>query len=342
MQNHWASICSWSLERDKAFVIEERFNIMMKSQLDSLGVFLNGALRDFRRGSVPPVSGVMKIRDRLHEIKEASNQEEWGDCVSVCQKHPLFEIFQEDPICYRAHSRPRGYSGDAALLDMIYRRDYKGVDKREVTDFGGLLFSVMASCNAPHAVRTRAVLTGQAIDRLLSENGSANILSVASGHLEEFNHSELWHDSSAHIDALDQDENSLDEIARRFPLKDIDFHQTSITKLLKKSFLQKRYDFIYSNGLYDYLSDRMAARLTQSLGNRLIPSSGKLLVWNFHKSMRDRAFMDTMMDWKLVYRDEADLKRLATIAFGDSEQFDVRVGAGCGENLVFLEVTRNG
>jgi hypothetical protein len=39
----------------------------------------------------------------------------------ACQGHPLHKIALEAPFTERAFSKPRGYAGDAVMLDYIYR-----------------------------------------------------------------------------------------------------------------------------------------------------------------------------------------------------------------------------
>src|SRR5215471_14831280 len=39
----------------------------------------------------------------------------------ACQTHPLHRMALEDPFTERAFSKPRGYAGDAVMLDYIYR-----------------------------------------------------------------------------------------------------------------------------------------------------------------------------------------------------------------------------
>ncbi len=67
---------------------------------------------------------------------------------------------------------------------------------------------------------------------------------------------------------------------------------------------------IYSAGLYDYLSDRIAAKLTSVLFEAL-HAGGSLLLANFTPVSYGRGYMEAFMDWDLVYRDEQKLRELA-------------------------------
>jgi len=76
-------------------------------------------------------------------------------------------------------------------------------------------------------------------------------------------------------------------------------------------------DIIYSAGLLDYLDDDLFAAFVSRCYDHLKPG-GHLIAGNF-KSGPDRIFMDHMIDWKLIYRDEEDFKRLFDrTPFGDN------------------------
>ena len=72
------------------------------------------------------------------------------------------------------------------------------------------------------------------------------------------------------------------------------------------------FDLIYSAGLYDYLREGGAARLTRNLFDLLKPG-GSLIIGNF--SLRNplhlRFPMEYLYDWVLIHRDEKAMARLA-------------------------------
>ena len=43
-----------------------------------------------------------------------------GICARRCLDHPLCDLLHQDPFTYRAFSKPRGYAGDAVMMDYIY------------------------------------------------------------------------------------------------------------------------------------------------------------------------------------------------------------------------------
>ena len=69
-------------------------------------------------------------------------------------------------------------------------------------------------------------------------------------------------------------------------------------------------DLIYSAGLYDYLSQPVAASLTKLLYGRLRPG-GRLLIGNLVETADSTWVMDYILDWRLLYRTEETLMALA-------------------------------
>lgn len=75
-------------------------------------------------------------------------------------------------------------------------------------------------------------------------------------------------------------------------------------------------DLIYSIGLIDYFNDKLVVKLLNWIYDRLRPG-GKVIVGNFHPRNPSKAFMDYLLDWKLIYRNEEDMDGLfSNSAFG--------------------------
>ncbi len=98
------------------------------------------------------------------------------------------------------------------------------------------------------------------------------------------------------------------------------------------------FDLVYSAGLYDYLSDNVAARLTGRLFSMVAPG-GRLVVANFHRDLHDIAGMETMMRWWLIYRDEWEVAAFAR----EIDPIGIRASAFFAEYLgivAWLELCR--
>ncbi len=70
-----------------------------------------------------------------------------------------------------------------------------------------------------------------------------------------------------------------------------------------------KFHFIYSMGLFDYLSTPVAKAIINKLYQLLMPG-GKLVVGNFHVSNPSKHFMEYWGDWHLIHRTEQEFKNL--------------------------------
>jgi extracellular factor (EF) 3-hydroxypalmitic acid methyl ester biosynthesis protein len=102
-----------------------------------------------------------------------------------------------------------------------------------------------------------------------------------------------------------------------YPHSWLTVHNASISKLLRPGFDTGKFDFIYSAGLYDYLPDNLGQALATALLDRLNPG-GRLLLANFLDTTGGRAYMELVMDWKLLWRTPEQLRALYPEALRES------------------------
>ncbi|HSJ04964.1 MAG TPA: hypothetical protein VK956_20995, partial [Verrucomicrobium sp.] len=80
---------------------------------------------------------------------------------------------------------------------------------------------------------------------------------------------------------------------------------------LRSGLLQRgHYDVIYCAGLFDYLSDRVCKRLLEIFWHMAAPGA-VIVASNFAPSNPIKGFMDYVLDWRLLYREEATVRALA-------------------------------
>jgi hypothetical protein len=109
---------------------------------------------------------------------------------------------------------------------------------------------------------------------------------------------------------MDQDTSSLEEVARQHPGGLVHPVCDNVRSIVLGRSVFEPQDLIYSAGLYDYLSQNVAQRLTRRLFEMLRPG-GRLVIANFALSTPDAGYLEAFMDWWLVYRDEAQMRDLA-------------------------------
>lgn len=88
--------------------------------------------------------------------------------------------------------------------------------------------------------------------------------------------------------------------------------RTSIAGLVERNTELGKFDLIYAAGLLDYLDDATVTRLAGWCSQSLNPG-GTLLLANFSQCA-ERGFMESVMQWPLIYRDGTHLARLVAQA----------------------------
>ena len=95
------------------------------------------------------------------------------------------------------------------------------------------------------------------------------------------------------------------------PLK-LSLVNDSVRTLLRRQGAKDRwgqFDFIYSMGLFDYLTPPVAKAVLARLYELLAPG-GALVVGNYHEKNPGRFYMAYWCDWVLYYRTEVEMLAL--------------------------------
>jgi hypothetical protein len=192
-------------------------------------------------------------------------------------------------------------------MDLIYGITAPGGD---LSPLGGMLYGYEFDSPCFQSVRTRRAVLAREIDRVAATQPDPRVLSVASGHLREIEWSRAARSGEVAITAIDQDRDSLACIERDYRRYRVGTMPVTIGDLLRRSVRFTDIDLAYAAGLYDYLDDGLARTLTTVLFRMLGPG-GRLLIANFTPATYDAAFMETFMDWRLIYRTPAQVRALA-------------------------------
>ncbi len=307
----------------------------MRMSIANLSALLDRVEVDFDQGDV--IGAMTVLVDELRDARRSMPQEEWiKEAAPACRNHPLHTLLLQDPYTRRAFEKPRGYAGDAEMLDYVYSGNFPG----EATDLGRKIFQMTTGGSNGMSVIARRDLIARKID-LAAHRDAAAILSVGSGHLREAQQaSSIRSGWGGMFYALDHDEESLAVVKREQAGRGVQCICCAIGSLLRGQVRLPDLTFVYASGLYDYLSDRLAIRLTCSLFEMLGPD-GQLLIGNFAPDSHGRGYMEAFMDWHLIYRDEAAMEAIAD-ALPREQVTERSVYRDVFQNIVFLEVTRRG
>lgn len=292
--------------------------------------------------SAPGPAGIQLAVDQLFKglriLRREASPEEWKQLIDRGRDHSLRRIVHEDPLTRRAFEKPRGYAGDAVMMDYIYGRE-EDWPLPDASATGQAIFQYTTSAPASDGVRERRCHIAGLLDRLGTDSRGRHVLAVACGHLREANlSSALRRGRFGRFVALDSDPDSLDEVGRgygRFGVKPI---QANVRRMLSGRTDLGSFDLIYTTGLYDYLNDPIARRLTTNLF-RDVRSGGQLVIANFLPEIRDVGYMEMYMDWHLIYRNRSEMLALADPIL-ESEVKEIRLRSEDNQNIVFLELTK--
>jgi extracellular factor (EF) 3-hydroxypalmitic acid methyl ester biosynthesis protein len=247
----------------------------------------------------------------LASVRAWAPKAEWKSCVAFCRHHPVLPILHQDPYAARAYQKPRGYPGDAGIIDYLYRASPTAEERTKLTTTGQLLLQATTSTPSGFAVGERKRLAATEIDAVAAQTDRPTIIAVAAGHLREVADSDaLRLGSVGRFIAIDQDQKSLDTIHADYRALGVECLNLRVLDLLQRRQLVTDADLIYALGLYDYLNDSMARRLTSALIDMLAPG-GRLLVANFMPGIPEAGYMEAISDWYLTYRTSQELESLA-------------------------------
>lgn len=236
--------------------------------------------------------------------------------------HPLILC---SPFVYRTFHKPLGYAGDYEMVNMILREPCEG----------GSLFAKMVNVcflKNPPAEAHRNRITW--LEGMLAEESSrraasglrTRVLDIGCGPALEIQRFLRGSAASDHADLVLLDFNSETLMHVEAALKEIKasqgrraglrFELRSVHQILKDAIRPApfdrdgKFDIIYCAGLFDYISDRICKRLMNLLYEWLAPG-GLLVVTNVDASKPFRRSMEILLEWHLIYRDQAQLASLA-------------------------------
>ena len=271
------------------------------------------------------------MTDLYLEALEAGDADNF---IQIARAHPVYHVAYQDPFTKRCVDKPRGYAGDAVMLDYLYSR----TAPEGTTDIGKLWFSFTATGSCALSVRYRKALLQAFIDDTVVRCPNYQIFSVASGHCRELAESLVFDNKfSGRFVAFDQDSESCALVEREYAARAerrVEVIRQGIRQLFiaTNPLIHQRFDLIYSAGLYDYLDEKTARALTRILRSMLRPG-GRLVLANFTPHTAERGYMAAMMDWHLIFRTPAELVAL----FGKDVADQVSHAMDPHVNVVYAE-----
>ena len=254
------------------------------------------------------------------------------------QRHPLRDVLHSDPFTRWGFEKPRGYPGDAVLLDYTYGYgSFVEQTLAQTTSVGKRVHSWLMTYSGAAGIRDRRRVLAHLIDETALSTPYPHVLSIACGHLRESLLSQALQDGIiGRFVAMDQDEESLKVVRQHHQDGAMETVHCSVKELLMLPQDWGTFDFIYAAGLYDYLPASIAETLV-AITFDMLNRGGRLLISNAIDTVKDSGYMELFMDWWLVYRHPRELPTLLSRVTPDEI---ARIKQWDTPHFVFLETVR--
>ena len=240
-----------------------------------------------------------------------------------------FPYIMKSRFCDRCFSKPRGYAGDFSTIELLYQNQPSG-DGR----LGPLVDAWFLNQPPAQAVRARRVLVRDLLAERIQSHAKPvegelgderfRVLALGSGSARElFDLFQVLRDPRRVLaTCLDIDVEALAygaHLAREQGLEErFLWAKENVLRLGRNRGTTRPapQDVIYSVGLFDYLKDETVVQVLNWVHANLAPG-GQAIVGNFDVHCKGRAFLDYVLDWRLLYRTpEQMLELFARSAFG--------------------------
>ncbi len=256
--------------------------------------------------------------DRLGDSEAADYY--WGYAFKE-----IFPYFMRSRFAERAYYKPSGYAGDFLTMEMIYINEPDGDGK-----LGKLMDRWCLESGAARAVRGRRKFLKRQLERLCGarrgQRDPIRIMNLACGsnrELFDFLADCAYTEQIAAL-CVDADSRALEYTADTvnvFPhratvrLMNDNVVRWAVGRVRHNIGLQ---DIIYSAGLTDYLDDRICAALINR-AYECLEKGGTLIVGNFGCGNPDKAFLEHILQWKIIHRSPEELREIfSKTPFGEA------------------------
>ena len=270
----------------------------------------------------PLLPKVSELQQSFEEIAKQIHKDELEAHRSQAQ-NDLLPLMMRAPFFYRSYTKPLGYAGDYEMVNTMVFGERAGP-----TTFAQIVNQFYLEIGLVKAHRNRLKIIEKELtdcaNRAASSGDTVKILNVGCGPaielqrlvrncknidrceftLIDFNEETLSH-------ARTKLQQAASESGHKF---NVNYVHESVHGLLKQasgSQMQKaQYNFVYCAGLFDYLSDRICARLLNLFSEWTLPN-GKVLATNVHPDNPTRWIMEHVVEWHLIHRTMDDLASLS-------------------------------
>jgi extracellular factor (EF) 3-hydroxypalmitic acid methyl ester biosynthesis protein len=229
---------------------------------------------------------------------------------------PTTELQARSSFVRRLREWPRGYPGDFETVELLV----KGSEVPTTSDPGEWIdwYALNTAIGQQH----RNKVWWQYLQMCAVTPG--RILSVGCGGGADFSIAPHRFTGSE-IVLLDLDEDAL-RLAQERLRRYCDVHTMcgDVRRGIRKVQDKRPFDIVVCGGLFDYLDDRTIAFLLTEIREHAIKAGGSVLFTNIAEENPFRVWMEAVVDWKLIHRTEADIRRIVEASGFDPHRLNIR------------------
>ncbi|MGD0711084.1 MAG: class I SAM-dependent methyltransferase [Bacteroidales bacterium] len=269
-------------------------------------------LKDLSQRGGPEESEWQATIEWMDEIGSAIEKKQYiEEEIALFYQH-ISQLFPPDTIHGLIYHKPRKYAGDFELLNRIQTRNVTTDNRFRKWD------EYFHHCAAPCAVRFRIKYLHDLLEKKMTIYPEGfHFLNISSGACWDISEFYKKHpDAKIYIECLEHERDAI-ELAKKFlqnKEKEIVFHHSNILRFR----FEKKYDFIWAAGLFDYLNEEIFIKIL----NRLISNTnkgGEIVIGNLKVTNPTRYYM-LILQWIVIHRTENQMKELAKAAGASDEQ----------------------
>jgi len=214
-------------------------------------------------------------------------------------------ILNKNTLIGFSHTKPFGYSGDFFIIEKLYQY-YISPDERY-----GKWDAFLLSSGAVKAVRNRKTLAIKIFEQLNEKamGMQKDVMILGSGPVTEtFEFFEKRPDNTLVFEMLDMDKRAImyAKNKNRKYLSAMTFHNANVIRFTP----DKKFDLIWSAGLFDYFKDKHFVYLIKRY-YEFLKDDGEMIIGNFNVENPSRKSMEILCDWFLYHRSVDELKQFA-------------------------------
>ncbi len=232
-------------------------------------------------------------------------------------RNAMKPILNPQTIIGFSFTKPFGYNGDFFIIEKIYQKYVNPHPKYKKWD------EYFHTFPAAIAVVNRKTLAKEIFTELHKKalGLRKDVMILGSGPVTEtFEFFEEHPDSPLVFDMLDLDKRAIAyaKNKNRKYLSSMTFYNKNVIRHVP----DKKYDLIWSAGLFDYFKSKHFVYLIKKYYEYL-KEDGEMIIGNFNTNNPSRRIMEILGDWFLYHRSEDELRQFARQAGIEDKKIEV-------------------